>query len=421
MSAREGLQATKRKGLFYRTHPSRKHGHKKDRQWVIRQTLGGKTRLSVLGWQSEGMTEAKALIKLDSYKANYKWNKLHPNQPAKPICLADEKRLAEIEAKELKKREEQDATRPTFNLLWERYSQNLGSSLAADHCRFHKHLNYFHNKTPDEIVPLDIERLKKNLANKKLSPQSIKHCLTLLTRLVNFGVDQQLCRPLSFRIKKPSFDNRVTEVLDSEQLQSLLLAIDTDLKHDPYTGRAMLLALATGMRRGELIKLKWDDIDFTRGFITLKNTKSGKTHNIPINTTARQTLKSIPKTSSPFVFPGKTIEKKHNDNPIYKPRADFNRGARRIKKAAGLPSNFRPFHGLRHHFASTLASSGQVDLYTLQKLMTHADPQTTERYAHLHDDRLKLGAEVADTILQQKPNKQTGDTQWNISDSTENQ
>jgi len=54
-----------------------------------------------------------------------------------------------------------------------------------------------------------------------------------------------------------------------------------------------------------------------------------------------------------------------------------------IKKAAGLPKDFRALHGLRHVYASMLASSGQVDLYTIQKLLTHKSPAMTQRYAHL--------------------------------------
>lgn len=68
--------------------------------------------------------------------------------------------------------------------------------------------------------------------------------------------------------------------------------------------------------------------------------------------------------------------------------------SRQIRAAAGLPEDFRPLHGLRHTFASHLASSGEVDLYTLQRLMTHKSPIMTQRYAHLRDEALKHGANV---------------------------
>jgi integrase len=64
-----------------------------------------------------------------------------------------------------------------------------------------------------------------------------------------------------------------------------------------------------------------------------------------------------------------------------------------------LPDDFRPLHGLRHTFASWLASSGEVDLYTLQRLLTHNSPQMTQRYAHLADSALQRAASVADKLF----------------------
>ena len=83
---------------------------------------------------------------------------------------------------------------------------------------------------------------------------------------------------------------------------------------------------------------------------------------------------------------------------------DINHQVRRIANAAGLPKDFRPLHGLRHTYASMLASSGQVDLYTLQKLLTHKDHRMTERYAHLRDDALIKAAGVAGDIISQAMN-----------------
>ena len=82
-------------------------------------------------------------------------------------------------------------------------------------------------------------------------------------------------------------------------------------------------------------------------------------------------------------------------------RVDINKQVNRIKKAAGLPKNFRPLHGLRHAYASMLASSGKVDLYTLQKLLIHKDPRMTQRYAHLRDETLRRASDLAGDLLTQ--------------------
>jgi len=143
------------------------------------------------------------------------------------------------------------------------------------------------------------------------------------------------------------------------------------------------------LRRSELFKLKWEDVDFERGFMNIKDPKGGPDQKIPLNNAARGLLESHPKTESPFVFPGR----------YGKRRVSAQAGVNKIKKRAGLPKDFRPLHGLRHVYASMLASSGEVDLYTLQKLLTHKDPRMTQRYAHLRDEALKRASEVAGSII----------------------
>jgi site-specific recombinase XerD len=68
-------------------------------------------------------------------------------------------------------------------------------------------------------------------------------------------------------------------------------------------------------------------------------------------------------------------------------------------KAAGIPQDFRPLHGLRHHFASALASSGKVDMYVLQKLLTHKSPIITQRYTHLRDQALRQASDLAGELF----------------------
>jgi integrase len=151
----------------------------------------------------------------------------------------------------------------------------------------------------------------------------------------------------------------------------------------------MKMALFTGMRRGEMFRLKWSDIDYERGFIHIRDPKGGPDQKIPLNDAAREFLSGIPKTEAEFIFPG----------PDGKKLTDISRRVNPIKKEAGLPEDFRPLHGLRHVYASMLASSGQVDLYTLQKLLTHKSPQMTQRYAHLRDEALKNASNLAGELI----------------------
>lgn len=252
----------------------------------------------------------------------------------------------------------------------------------------------FENKEPTDIIQLDVDRLRLKMLKKK-SPQTVKHTLALLRRIIRFGVRKQLCKGLGFEIQMPKVDNAKTEDLTNDQLKKLLEKIESD-KH-PLAGSMMKLALFTGMRRGEMFRLKWSDIDFHRGFINIRDPKGGRDEKIPLNDAARGLLENMEK-SSEFIFPGLRGRQ----------RVNIGKQVAKIRDDAGLPKDFRPLHGLRHVYASMLASSGEVDMYTLQKLLTHKDPTMTQRYAHLRDEALKRASEVAGNIIRDA-SKKTGD------------
>ena len=150
----------------------------------------------------------------------------------------------------------------------------------------------------------------------------------------------------------------------------------------------VLAALHIGMRRGEIFKLRWNDLDFNRGFILIRDPKGGKSQKIPMNSATRDLLESIQQVDD-YIFPARGGG----------PRKDISKDSNRIKQAARLPKDFRPLHGLRHLYATMLANSGKVDMYTLQKLMTHKSPQMTQRYAHYRDEALRRASGQVDDIL----------------------
>ena len=301
------------------------------------------------------------------------------------------KRLSRKELKARKEaRKKADQDRWTLERLWEGYKKNRfqNKGLRVDEGRYKKYIKPdFENKEPKDIVLLDVDRLKRRRLNN-LAPQTVKHVLNLFLRIINYGVKRSLCDPLTFRIEKPRVNNQRTEDLSTEQLKSLFEAIEAD--ENIQAKNLMRMALFTGMRRGELFKLKWDDIDPERGFITIRDPKGVIDQKIPLNNGVRNILENHIRTGSPYVFPGRGGRQ----------RVDINKQVNRIKKRAGLPAEFRPLHGLRHTYASMLASSGKVDMYTLQKLLTHKDPRMTQRYAHLRDETLKKAAKVADDIIE---------------------
>ncbi len=359
---------TKYPGVTYL--PAKAPNGDPDRIYYIRYRKGGKMVEEKAGTVSKDkMTPAKA-NQLRADKISGK----EPTNAEKRAAIEAAKKAAE--------------GRVTIERLWEAYQeQNPGlKGWGTYKSQWNAHLKEaFEDKEPENILQLDIDRFRLRLL-KKRKPQTVKHCLSLLNRLVRFGVRKQMCRPLAFEVELPRFDNRKTEDLSKDQLKRLLAAIEKDTH--AIAGPLMKLALYSGMRKNEMLRLRWADIDFEKGFITIRNPKSGRDQVIPMNDMAAGVLKALQRVSD-WVFPGK--DGKH--------RVEVTRACREIATAAGLPPGFRPLHGLRHCFASALASSGKVDLLVLQRLLTHRDPAMTLRYSHLRDEALRRASDIAGDIF----------------------
>ncbi len=305
------------------------------------------------------------------------------------------------------KRDEKKANnqRWTISRLWDEYRKQLkdGTGKKSDISRYNKYLKKFiGHKEPGQLVKMDTDRIRIRLL-KKLSPQTVKHVLALLKRIINFGHGQGWIVPLSFKITMPKVDNIKTEDLTPEQLQRLFEVLDSTIHSTAAS--MMKIALYTGLIRCEMFKLQWNDIDFERGFISIHEPKGGKSQKIPLNSNARELLLSIPEQESEYIFPAKGGG----------PRKDISKDLRAIKKKADLPKDFRPLHGLRHVYATMLANSGKVDMFTLQKLMTHKSPQMTQRYAHYRDEALRRASDEVGSILDEALSFQTNDKVFDIS------
>ena len=282
----------------------------------------------------------------------------------------------------------------TFDRLWEEYKgQKPGlKGLITDENRYVNHLKpVFGDKEPMEIVPLDVDRVRIKLT-KTHKPGTVKNVLELLRRLVNFAAKKHLCEIPSFIIEMPKVNNLQTECLNVEQLAALLDAIEGH--PNIQAGNLMKMALLTGMRRGELFNLQWQDIDFDHNIIHIRDPKGGVDVRKVFNAEARQVQEQHPVTDSPFVFPGRGGKR----------RTDIAKQVKQIKEKAGLPKDFRALHGLRHTYASMLASCGRVDLYTLQKMLGHKSSAMTQRYAHLQDEALRRAEAQAGNLMTQATN-----------------
>lgn len=152
----------------------------------------------------------------------------------------------------------------------------------------------------------------------------------------------------------------------------------------------------TGMRLSETLCLRWQDIDYKTGIITLPESKSGF-RRVVANSYVMDLLKEIPK-SSLFVFPGNQDGHASKWNVSHQFKAAVNR--------AGI-ENLR-FHDLRHDYASRLAMAG-VSLQTISELLGHHSLTMSARYAHLSPDYKKRVVEI---LVPESHRLQEVDTIW---------
>lgn len=149
----------------------------------------------------------------------------------------------------------------------------------------------------------------------------------------------------------------------------------------------VMVALNTGLRRGELLGLTWGAVNFSGKMLTVTaaTAKSGHTRRVPLNTQALEVLtvwhhrQGKPKADA-LVFPGHDGERMKRIDTSWES----------LMKAAKL-KNFR-LHDCRHHFASRLVQAG-VDLYTVKELLGHSEIAMSEKYAHLAPDNLRAAVE----------------------------
>lgn len=305
----------------------------------------------------------------------------------------------------------------TFEKLAEKYlkwsSENKSRKGIDDKSRYENHLKTrFDNKRLDEIVPLDLERLKSEMGKTKISPKTISHCLALIRAMYNKAIEWNLYQgenPVK-KIKMPTLQNARDRFLSMEEAKLLL----TELKRnhqvkkeykelkDPKLHDIALLSLQTGARAGEIFNLKGQDVDLQNDLITLRDTKNTETRYAPMTKDVKKILESrMPKESGAYIFTDKDGEKlKEISNAFQKivDRIGFNDGVEDSRQRV-------VFHTCRHTFASWLAIQG-TPLYTIAKLMGHKSIAMSERYAHLSPDHKKDAVNSMSAIFSKASNQE---------------
>jgi integrase len=415
MASRDGLIKTETRGIFYREHSSRKHGVHKDRQWVVRQTLGGETRLSTFGWSSLAKQHrgtdndgdkieysvksfGDACNKAELYRDNYQWNTMNPEMPPRPVCKQDEIDAARLLAEQIAHKEKTDAFKNTpFGAFFEKtylpqQKTNGKKSIKREEALFTYHIEPVLGKmTFAEIQPLHLERIKKNMLTAGQAPRSIEYALAVVRQVWAQAIRDGLtdrANPAK-DVKKPKVNNQRGRFFTPEEEARLLAEL---AKRSPITHDMAVMSLDTGARWSELAKLKWPQVNIEAETVRLIDTKAGDDRTAHLAT--RRVLDMLKRRKgeadrapadkkSPYVFPDRDGSEQQQVNRVcYRTIKD-------LKLNDGVDRKHRlSFHSFRHTCASRLAMAG-VPLYTIKEILGHHTITTTERYAHLLPSAMK--------------------------------
>lgn len=256
------------------------------------------------------------------------------------------------------------------------------------------------------IHQISVEELKKRIFDPSAASATKVHRFKHLNVLFRWAHRNGLLEsnPLE-SITPPKLEKRLPRFLSGKQLESFIRFVEDDVKEKYALRRArggdllwlsplIQLAVYSGMRRGELIALDWEDVDFERGYINVKNktsfkTKSGHERAIPMVEQAKRVLRKWG-----------TLQKKEFSGPVFTGkqgrRLNADMASRRFKDVAirgGLEPGFR-FHDLRHTCASFLVARGVSDRIA-STILGQSDKRMMDIYAHLRGNTLREAMDSA--------------------------
>ena len=232
-----------------------------------------------------------------------------------------------------------------------------------------------------DISPRRIEAFRAKRLKAGIKRSTCNRNCAILRRLLNVAMDWDLLSENPARkVRQYREENARLRFLTKEEARRLVEACGRT--RNRLLRPLVLLALNTGSRKGELLNLRWVDVNFEATTLSFRRTKNGERRDVPLNRVARETLHELRQQTG-------------KDEHV------FSRNGQRLTEVktgwavalgrAGL-EDFR-FHDLRHCFASEAVTNG-MDLYRLQRILGHRTPKMTQRYAHLRPKDLREAVEL---------------------------
>ena len=263
---------------------------------------------------------------------------------------------------------------PIAELLqrYHKHAESYKASYSRERYALDGFAKYFESRYLSDIMTWGIERWKRD-REKQVQRSTVNRELTVLKHMLKMGVKWGLIpvNPAAGVSPFPVQEGRI-RYLSEDEIPALLEACEKQVT-SPWLYPLVVLALNTGARQGELLQLRYEDVDFERGLIYFGRTKNRKLKTIPMNKTVKEAVEWLLKHRySEYLFSwpwGKQIGRTTIHDA-------FKKACREAKV------NEMRFHDLRHTAASYLVMEG-VDLPTVKEILGHREIEMTLRYSHL--------------------------------------
>jgi len=310
-----------------------------DGKWVFDFTLRGKRHKRVINSKAEA-EEALTAQKNDIYRERYGFGRKKPEV------------LFEAHADE----------------FLELYSKQNKRSWTRDETSLNHLKEFFKGKRLSEITPDLIEKYRLKRRADGMKPATVNRERSCLVTCLQKAIEwERLEKNPALMVKKFREANAKERILTVDEMKRLLDAASPELRP------VLVIGLNSAMRRGEILGLRWKDVDFVKGFILIGDSKSGKSRRIPMNALVFETLHEMNRKRE-FVF-----ENPDTRTAVKDVKTAF-KGACRRAEIKGVR-----FHDLRHTAASRMIELG-ADIVSVKEILGHASIQMTMRYCHPTDE-----------------------------------
>ncbi|RRS32310.1 MAG: hypothetical protein P794_01525 [Epsilonproteobacteria bacterium (ex Lamellibrachia satsuma)] len=382
----QDFKPTKYPNLYKSIKSHEKNGFK----YLLWAKIDGKLHKKILGYsKKDNLTDRSANLKAAAYKQEVE----EGYTPTKTIKLDA---LSKLYFESLKDTDWCDTKKNIYNRYLGTYKEEnkkpkkVTRRPTEEEQKRQKIFdkNKIGHRSLDSIKEMHIEKILREMHKQGLKPRTQKTIIEVLKPMFNFAVKNKIIRDnptLGITVKVPSQKKIVTNATDL--FKKVYAGINAYYHDNPYY-KALFLFGFTGRRKGEILSLKWENIDFTHNYYWIEDTKTDDQQKYQLPPYIIEPLQEIKDDRKGLVFKSPITGKKI---------INIDRQMRQLKKFLELDT--LSMHYMRNILVSALAEQ-QVEAITLSGILGHKDPNTINKYLSInHYKSSQIGLNKVDEII----------------------